>query len=187
MRTRLVLLLVSIAVLAGCASDIPRPIREAPPNNPGIAQVLTEPEAFRQQSVRWGGVIAAVENRKEETWIEVVERPLDGEGRPQRTDRSGGRFIAKAPEFLDPSVYARNRAITVAGVLENVITRDIGEHPFRYPLIRVSNVYLWPEQPATVHHYYYYPPYWYDPWYWYPPPPRPPPPPPPPPPPYKKR
>ena len=47
--------------------------------------------------VRWGGAIASVENRRDETWIEIVERPLN-------TDKSAGRFLARVDGFLDPAV-----------------------------------------------------------------------------------
>lgn len=169
-------LLPLVMMLAACASNIPRPIREAPPDNVGIAQVLAEPESLRNSRVRWGGTIAAIENRRDETWIEIVEQPLGSDGLPRRTDRSGGRFLARVPGFLDPSVYAPKRQITVAGYFENIVTRDIGEHPYRFPVVRVDSHYLWPYEPMVIHHYYY-PPYWYEPWYPRrippPPPPRP--------------
>jgi len=152
-------------VLAGCASDIPRAIREAPAEGVGIAQVLAEPESLRGSHMRWGGAIATVENRKDETWVEIVERPLGSEGLPRRTDQSGGRFLARVPGFLDPSVYARQRLITVAGRFESVVTRNIGEHPYRYPVVRVDSHYLWMQEPSNIHHHYYYAPYWYEPWY----------------------
>jgi len=58
--------------LAGCASDIPRPIREAPADDIAFAQALKNPEQHRGAAVRWGGAIAAVENRRDETWIEIA-------------------------------------------------------------------------------------------------------------------
>ena len=36
----------------------------------------------------WGGTIASVENRKDETWLEIVARELGSSGRPRETDRS---------------------------------------------------------------------------------------------------
>lgn len=161
-------------VLAGCASDIPRPIREAPALDLRPAQALEEAASRRGSAVRWGGVIASVENRVDESWIEIVERPLTADGRPRRTDASGGRFLARVPGFLDPAVYARGRLVTVAATLGEPVTRAIGQYPYRYPVVRVSTHYLWPVEPQTVHHHYYYSPYGYDPWYpWrspYPPP-----------------
>ena len=150
--------------LAGCASDIPRPIREAPADNIAFAQALKNPEQHRAAAVRWGGAIAAVENRRDETWIEIVERPLDVDGQPRVTDNSAGRFLARVQGFLDPAIFAPKRRVTVAGTLDGVSTRTIGEHPYTYPVVRVDSIYLWPVPPKTEYPYYYLP-YWYDPWY----------------------
>lgn len=148
--------------LAGCATDVPREIREAPAVDIRPAQALGEAERLRGQAVRWGGAIASVENRRDETWLEIVERPLARDGRPRNTDRSGGRFLARLAGFLDPAVYAIDRQVTVAGTLEEPVTRAIGEHPYRYPVVRTGALYLWPKLEPVPANYY---PYWYDPWY----------------------
>jgi outer membrane lipoprotein len=150
--------------LAGCASDIPRPIREAPVGNIPLAQALKNPEQHRSAAVRWGGAITTVENRRDETWIEIVERPLDANGQPRDTDQSAGRFLARVQGFLDPAIFAPKRLVTAAGTLDGNSTRTIGEHPYTYPVVRADSIYLWPV-PPKVERSYYYPPYWYDPWY----------------------
>jgi outer membrane lipoprotein len=158
-------LLLGLA-LAGCASDIPRPIREAPAENIPLTQALQNPEKHRGAAVRWGGAIAAVENRRDSTWIEVVERPLDADGQPRNTDKSAGRFLAWVDGFLDPSIFAPKRQVTVAGTLDGNSSRTIGEHPYTYPVVHVQHIYLWPVPPKALQ--YYYPPpyyYWYGPWY----------------------
>jgi len=160
------LCLIILLTLAGCASDIPRPIREAPDTDIRPAQALSHAESLLGSPVRWGGTIARVENRKEETWIELVEFPLTKEGRPRITEASGGRFLARFKGFLDPEVYAHKRSLTVAGSLEAPVTQPIGEHPYRFPVVAVSSHYLWAPEPNVVHYYYYYySPFWYDPWY----------------------
>lgn len=150
--------------LAGCASDIPRPIREAPAEKIPLAQALKNPEKHRAGAVRWGGAIASIENRRDETWIEIVERPLDTNGQPRDTDQSAGRFLARVQGFLDPAIFAPKRLVTAAGTLDGNSTRTIGEHPYTYPVVRADSIYLWPVPPKTGRAYYY-PPYWYDPWY----------------------
>jgi outer membrane lipoprotein len=159
-----VALLLSLA-LAGCASDIPRPIREAPAEIIPLTQALQNPEQYRAAAVRWGGAIATVENRRDATWIEVVERPLGADGQPRDTDRSAGRFLARVDGFLDPTIFAPKRQVTVAGSLDGNSTRTIGEHLYTYPVVHVENIHLWPLL-ARVPPYYYHPPYyWYGPWY----------------------
>jgi outer membrane lipoprotein len=164
--TRIACILLMLT-LAGCASDIPKPIRDAPAMNIAPARALAEADSLKGQAVRWGGSIARVENRKDETWIEIVERPLARDGEPDRYQVGGGRFLARVPGFLDPEVYASKRLMTVAGTLDGITTRSIGEYPYRFPVVQVTAWYLWP--PSLPPHYAYppygYGPYWHDPWY----------------------
>jgi outer membrane lipoprotein len=158
------IVLLLVLTLAGCASDIPRPIREAPAGNIPLAQALKNPEQYRGAAVRWGGTIASVQNQRDETWLEIVERPLEANGELRETDKSAGRFLARIQGFLDPAIFAPKRQVTVAGLLEGVSARTIGEHPYTFPVVHVEHIYLWPILPTTVY-YYYHSPYWYDPWY----------------------
>lgn len=157
-------LLVSL-ILAGCASDIPRPIREAPDGNVRLEQALKNPEQHRATTIRWGGIIATIENQRDETWIEIVEQPLGQSGQPQQTDQSAGRYLARVNGFLDPAIFSPKRLVTVAGTLDGNSMRTIGEHPYTYPVVRVEHIYLWPIPDKTVQYHYYHAPYWYDPWY----------------------
>ncbi len=151
--------------LAGCATDVPRTIREAPAADIPLAEALKNPDQHRGAAVRWGGAITKVENRRDETWIEVVERPLDRDGQPRDTDQSAGRFLARAQGFLDPAIFAPKRLVTVAGTLDGNSLRSIGEHPYTYPVVRAEHVHLWPV-PSKTERPDFYPPYrWYDPWY----------------------
>lgn len=157
------IVLLIIGALSGCATDIPLPIQSGPAVHIPLALVLKEPDQQRGAAVRWGGVIARVENRREESWIEIVEQPLTKDGYPRDSDKSTGRFLARVSGFIDPVVFAAQRRITVTGKLEGVTERSIGEHPYHYPLLRVEYLYLWPSPPKTVR--YYPAPYGYDPWY----------------------
>ena len=157
------IVLLMIGVLSGCATDIPRPIQSTPAVNIPLVLALKEPDKQRGAAVRWGGVIARVENRRDESWIEIVDQPLTKDGYPRESDKSSGRFLARIAGFVDPVVFTAQRRITVTGTLDGVTQRNIGEHPYRYPLVRVEHFYLWPSPPETVQ--YYSAPYGYDPWY----------------------
>lgn len=161
---RILLLLLLSALLTACASTIPATIREAPPDKLSVGEAHAGRGATGAR-VRWGGTIAKVENHATETWLEIVSRPLESNGRPQRTDQTDGRFIAKVNGFLDPDVYKNGRQVTVTGAFDGRIERAIGEHTYNFPIIAATQVYLWPqERPMAA-----YDP-WYDPWYspWYP-------------------
>lgn len=157
-----IILILGILTFSGCATDIPRPILNAPEVNVSYTQALKEPDKHRGLPVRWGGVITKIENRSEESWIEIVDQPLDQEGYPRSTDRSAGRFLARVAGFVDPVVYASQRRVTVAGKLDGTLQQRIGEHPYTYPVVKAEHLHLWPVQPKTVNYYYPYP---YDPWY----------------------
>jgi len=151
--------------LAGCATTAPEAIRENPPGNPSVAEVRTSPDRFAGERVRWGGTIANVENRQRQTWIEIVARELDNRGRPTDGDTSYGRFIARLDGFVDPAIYSKDREITVVGNLAKALTRNIGKHPYRFPVVDVATHHLWAREQAARP--YYYDPFWYDPWYPY--------------------
>lgn len=162
---RAAVLVLNIALLAACASPIPKAIQEPPKPAVSLRDIhaATGPLPVDTR-VRWGGAIAALEHKENQSWLEIVERPLDRDGRPERGDRSGGRFLARVDGFLEPTVYKKGRLITVSGVLENRERRRIGDYDYDYVVVKVLESYLWPRQ--TQRAYLEPLPYgWYGPWY----------------------
>lgn len=148
-------------LLAGCAS-IPAAIDVDLPddNAPTLEQARQQPDAARGETVRFGGQIAAVDNRSETTLIEVVGRQLGRDGRPAADGASRGRFLAVFEGFLDPAVYEQGRQLTVVGELDGTEPRKVGEHSYPYPRVRVRGHHLWPELRPMP------PAYYHDPWYY---------------------
>ncbi len=169
------ILLVLFGLLSGCASNLPKEISTPPDNNPTVEEILQDTEPYLGTFLRWGGSIASVENRKDETWLEIVARALDSRGRPEKSDQSPGRFLARVDQFLDPEIYRKGRLVTVYGVLEGIKEGKIGEQPYSFPVVRAKTVYLWAEyrEPPPLPRYYwpYYDPFWDPFWphryYWY--------------------
>ena len=155
-----------VAVMAGCASNIPELIRKGPAAEIGIPEVQLNPKSFTGSRVRWGGNIVSVENFKTYTLVEVLGRPLSEQGKPDVGSRSKGRFLAKLSGFLDPEEYPKGRLLSVTGTLSANIRKPIGKYLYDYPVIEAEARYLWPEEEP------YYPPYPYyrDPFFhpWYP-------------------
>lgn len=124
-------------------------------------------DRFKGVEVRWGGEITYVENKAEDTWIEVVSRPLSKSGRPNEDGPSGGRFVARFKGFADPVVYQVGQQLTVLGTIEGKSRRAIGDFEYAFPVVSVTGSHLWPPEPEVDRDY---PPWWYyDPWPFYPP------------------
>ncbi len=153
-----------IALVTACASQIPPEIRNSSGNSPNVSQVRTNPEVHRSQQVRWGGVILKTENKNNASWLTMVAFPLDNQGEPKSTGQSPGRFIAVVDDFLEPLVYSAEREVTIVGELLGTETVAVDEFPYDYPIVKVTQLYLWPVRSARPQ-YTSYPPYWYDPWY----------------------
>src|SRR5690625_901840 len=98
---RWLLPLIIALALAGCASNLPKPIREAPKPDVALSDVRQDPQRYTGQRVRWGGTIAGIDNDAERTCLEVVGRVLQSSGRPLAQDNSAGRFLACIDDFLD--------------------------------------------------------------------------------------
>ncbi len=159
---------VLIAVLlSGCAS-IPHPIR-------GNVATLSPQQALHEgvtgNRVRWGGEIVKVTVNKDDTCFELLAKPLGRSARPLRSDNSDGRFIACAPQFFDPAVYAKGREVTVVGAVIEPVSGKIGEYDYRYPRVTIERIFLWPERPdfSTMPPLYPYRPFYpygfYDPFW----------------------
>lgn len=155
---RLLSILV-VLLLAGCAT----PGAEQSPPVPSLSAVRENPSAYLGRAVRWGGTIAAVENRSAETCLELVARPLGSNGRPRAEDISSGRFIACVDGFLDPAIYSQGREVTVEGMLTGTREGQVGDYGYVYPVVTVEQQRLW--QPRPERPRYYAPdPFWYGPW-----------------------
>lgn len=160
--------LVLLSTLVGCASQPPAPIRKIPAGDPSVAAVRANLGGAMNVEVRWGGVITQVDNKPDQTWVEIISRKLQANGRPQAQGESGGRFIASFQGFADPLVYQPGRELTVLGTVEGQTSRLIGEYAYHLPVVAVTGFHLWPPQAEPLH--YDDDPFWwrYDPWPYYP-------------------
>ena len=157
------LLTVSIVLLvlaSGCASKPPAAISKIPADNPSLANVRLNIDQYLGAEIRWGGEISRVENRADQTWIEIVRRDLWEDGKPRSNGKSDGRFIASFTGFADPVVYEVGRPLTVVGTIGSKIKRPIGEYDYVFPVVNVDGSFLW--QKTEVTPYPAYPnPWWY--------------------------
>jgi outer membrane lipoprotein len=155
----------------GCASKVPPAIRSGQGTQAvSVEEARRAPDRHAGQRVRWGGSVLAVHNHADSTEIEILSRPLGGEGRPRAESEGSARFLARIPGFVDPAGFKTGRLVTVAGEVARIETRAVGDYPYRYPVIDVIRYHLWPEErdcrrghPRGYAYYRYGP--WYGPWY----------------------
>ncbi|MDD4933506.1 MAG: Slp family lipoprotein [Methylacidiphilaceae bacterium] len=145
MRLRLGLCLVALLLgtLSGCGGPFSESTLEAARNQPSFGAIRQDPTAYKGRLVILGGKIAQIQNQKNATVVEVVQRPLGSGERPSSSNQSGGRFLAVTPKFLDPTIYKRGREVTVAGRLSGVQPGTIGKRSYAYPLVTISQIHLW--------------------------------------------
>jgi outer membrane lipoprotein len=109
-----------------------------------------------EERVRWGGKIVNTTPGKDQTCFEILSKPLDGAARPVDTDETYGRFVACAPGFYDPAVYAPGREVTVVGTVAEPMTRTVGDYEYKFPVVKAETVYLWRKREERM--------VYYDPW-----------------------
>ncbi|MFK8068831.1 MAG: Slp family lipoprotein [Gammaproteobacteria bacterium] len=105
--------------------------------------VITEYPTISEKSALWGGVIISTRNLQNRTQIEVLAYPLDKIQMPKRKLEPVGRFIAEYYGFLEPTIYSKDRLITVVGKVSRTMKGKIGEIDYKYPVLDINNLHLW--------------------------------------------
>lgn len=99
----------------------------------------------------------------------MLQKPADTRGRPLDVDKSGGRFLALYPEYLDTAIYSKDREVTIAGKVLEKRVLPLDEIEYAYPLVLVKEIHLWRDikEDRWGYPYWYYPHWWRYP-YWHP-------------------
>lgn len=139
-----ILLVAPVLLLAACVAAPPfsETALSGVDRNLTPAQVLEE--GTQGERVLWGGVIIGGENHRDYTDLNVLFFPLDRSQRPDVDQSPQNRFIARYPGYLETMVYAPGRRITVLGGLQGIEEGKVGEAPYRFPVLQVDAIHLWP-------------------------------------------
>lgn len=134
---------MGILWLAGC-STIPDSIQVADDSQLAEYNKVSQlPDQNIAKEVRWGGVIASVENLQDVTRLDIVQYPLRSYGRPLTNRESEGRFRVYVDGFLDPLIYEKGRAVTVTGKIVGAEDGMVGEHNYQFPTVKADGYHLW--------------------------------------------
>lgn len=136
-------LILPCLLLSACAG-LPPTIGNAPAIQLSYNQVSRDINSYKDVPVRWGGVIIDVENEERSSLMQILFHPLDYRGRPQLYKPGEGRFVVKSTEFLDPVIYAKDKEVTVAGIVIGDIERIVGKKVIQVPLLSATAIYMWP-------------------------------------------
>ncbi len=139
--------IVSIACLlvlmSACAPVISQKTMGTVDKNISFMALRQNPDAFKGKVVLLGGQIIATTVKADDTWIEILEKPLNYWQKPADADQSSGRFLVRFPGFLDPAIYATGRKLTVVGQVDGKVVRPLKEVNYTYPLLTAKEHYLW--------------------------------------------
>ena len=138
-------------LLTGC-SNLPPAIQDPPAFDLSYQEAAMNMTKYKNAPVRWGGTIVQVENEPNFSAVQILSYPLGRYGRPDLDEPNQGRFVIKSAAFLDPAVYKKDTAITVAGILEGDTERTIGNKTLRIPLVVTNQIHLW--ENADYYPYY---------------------------------
>ena len=138
-----VFLLINVLFITGCTSVISKPVLNRVDRSITFQALRAQPEQFVGKMVLLGGLIVKATVKKEETLVEVVQKPLDGQKRPEDTDRNLGRFLILYQGFRDPVIYAPGKKITVAGEIRGKMVLPLNEIQYRYPVIIPTEDHVW--------------------------------------------
>lgn len=157
MRSRhsLLLLFILATLLAGpgCAPPFSEELLQTVDRSLSLERLRSDPGRYQGTMVMFGGMIVDVKNTAEGTFVEVLQQPLDRGGRPQRTDRTEGRFLAKSGQYLDSAVYLAGRDLTIVGEVSGERTLRLGEIDYRYPVITIRDLRLWDPSSGPRFHF----------------------------------
>ena len=132
-----------LVLMSACAPVISQTTMSTVDKSISFPALHQNPDAWKGKIVLLGGQIIATTVTANETWIEVLEKPLDYQQKPSDTDQSSGRFIVRFQGFLDPAIYASGRKLTVAGQVDGKDVRPLKEFSYTYPVLTSRELYLW--------------------------------------------
>lgn len=135
-----------IFMLLGSCSVISNPMKKEAGAKVSFSHLVEYTDGYLGQTIILGGYVVEVENNEKTTLITVLQAPLDVIDSPVSRDKSQGRFIVSVDGFLDPAVYEKDRSVTVAGIVEPPIYRNIGTKQVKYINVKSREIFLHPKK-----------------------------------------
>jgi starvation-inducible outer membrane lipoprotein len=112
-------------------------------------KLQADPDSFKGRIIIIGGTIAQTIDVKKGTLIEVTQKQLDYWGKPERTNRTGGRFLIFHPGPLNTMAYASGIDITVAGEVLGTSSPMVDNKQYNYPMVLEKELKRWELEPRS--------------------------------------
>lgn len=133
----------------GCTYAISRGMVGKADKTVRFEKLEADPDSFKGKLIIVGGTIAQTSEVNKGTLIEVTQRTLDYWGKPERTKRTGGRFLVFYPGPLNMLAYAPGIDITVAGEVLGTSSPMIGNKQYDYPVVLAKELKRWEPEPRS--------------------------------------
>ena len=138
MKRVLILALLALCCLSGCAHNISEQSRSQADMSIPFGSLFRDPDAYKGKFVILGGRIADKTPLEDGVQLEVVQYSLDGMESPNESSVSGGRFLAVVPASLAAPVCRSGMLVSLAGeVVGKKVQQDYG-----YPVIAVKELHV---------------------------------------------
>lgn len=141
--------------IAACGQGISKELRSQVTFSGSFNQLQQSPERYRGEMAMLGGKIIETRPMENGTEVMVLQLPLNQSDRPQDNDQSKGRFLVHSDRFLDPAVYSAGTLITVVGRIKGSEQRNIGQMPYRYPVIAAQEINKWSQETQTYPRFHF--------------------------------
>jgi len=143
------IIFVLTGFLAACTQAIPEESLKKVDPNLSFQMLIKDPESYQGKNILVGGQILGTTVREGETWVEVLQKPLDWEHKPKDTDESFGRFLIRFESFADPAIYTAGKKITVLGEVLGKKVQPLKDMDYAYPVLTPRDHYLWKPEDSS--------------------------------------
>lgn len=147
MKTSIQLIFVFVVFLVlGCTSGISKQARSQVTFSDSFKVLQADPGKYMGETVLLGGKILKTDVTSDSSEITVLELSLSQQGRPIDRAKSGGRYLVRSNQFLDPAIYKKDTLLTVVGKISGEEDRKIGDFDYIYPILEEIEIKLWPPE-----------------------------------------
>ena len=140
---RLAALLLSVSILAGCASSISKQYLAKVSYKGGFEEILNDPEKYVGKIVLMGGRIVQISASEMNSELMVLHMPLDLDHVPYNHSYSVGPYILTAARYLDPVQFEPGILLTVVARLTGSRQIKFNDKNHEIPMMHIMQIVLW--------------------------------------------